>query len=258
VKHALAAIALVGALVGALAATARAEPPRALTDASAAASAGDWPRVQQLLAPLAAPGPSALAPADRADVERLSGLAAYFQSQFPAAEAHFLAFLRIDPDGSLDPALYPPEALAFLEGVKTRHRAEIAAQRPPPRRYLVLNLVPIAAQIQNGEPTKGIVIGSVIGGLLVGQLTTYLVLRSWCAEGTSGAATCDSSGDHVHSAQELRSANLVLGAAAIATYVYSVYDGVTHYRARSRELALTPFVSATTERSGLLGIAGSF
>lgn len=255
-KHALAA-----ALLLALATTAHAEAPRALADAGAAAAAGDWPRVQQLLAPLQT---LQIAIADRAEVERLSGLAAFFQNVLPSAEQHFLAFLRLDPDGSLDPALYPPEALAFFEGVKTRHRAEITAQRPPPHRSIWLNLIPVAGQAQNGELTKGIVIGGVIGGLLVAQLTTYLVLHSWCDETSDGgmsSATCDDNSNHVHAATELRTVNLMLGGAAILTYAYGVYDGISHYRARSRELQIQPFATTSehaSEHTTVFGIAGSF
>lgn len=253
----LAALALaVGLLAGQ--GRARADTPPEIAAANAAAAAGDWPHVQEILAPLQA---LQIAPADRAEVERLSGLAAYFGSQLPAAEAHFLAYLRIDPDGSLDPALYPPEVLAFLEGVKTRHRAEIAAHRPPPRRYFILNIVPIAAQVQNGERTKGFVIGGVLATFLVAQGTTYAVLRSWCSETPSGSATCDDKSNHVHAATELRTVNLMLGAGAILTYAYGVYDGVTRYRARSRELSIqqsiTPWATAS-EHAGLVGIAGSF
>jgi len=258
-RRAVALLVTLAALIT-LGRVARAEAPREIALANAAASTGDWPRVQQLLAPLAT---LQIALADRAEVERLSGLAAYFQNQ-PDAEAHFLAFLRIDPDGSLDPLLYPPEALAFLEGVKTRHRAEIQAQRPHGKRYVLLNLLPMAGQFQNGERGKGYVVGGLLGGFIVGDLTTFFILKSWCSQ-TSGdggpGATCDKGSNHFHAATELRTANLLFGVGAIVTYVYGVYDGVTRYRARSRELSIQQSISpwaSTTDRGSVLGIAGSF
>lgn len=245
------AAALLG--VAALATTAHAEQPRELAEAAAAAAAGDWARVEQLVAPLQAV-PIALA--DRAEAERLSGLAAYFQGRLAPAEEHFLAFLRIDPDGSLDPALYPPEALAFLEGVKTRHRAEITARRPRGRRYWLLSLLPPVAQFQNGDRAKGFVLGGLLGAFVVGNVTTFAVLHSWC-DPSGASVTCDDHGNHAHAATELRTANYLFGIGALATFAYGMYDGVHRYRERSRELALQPFASSS-EHANVFGIAGSF
>ncbi|HET7503254.1 MAG TPA: hypothetical protein VFK02_19675, partial [Kofleriaceae bacterium] len=77
----------------------------ALRDGNTAAMAGDWQRVAQLVNPLLR---QELSIPDLAEAHRLAGLAAFFQLRSADAEAHFLAYLRIDLDGRLDPALYPP------------------------------------------------------------------------------------------------------------------------------------------------------
>ena len=100
----------------------------------------------------------------------------------------------------------------------------------------------------------------MLGALLVGNVSTFLVLRSWCTETSNNgnvSATCDNTTNHVHAANELRTANFVFGIGAIATYAYGVYDGVTRYRERSRELSVQPFAS-TSEHTNVFGIAGSF
>src|SRR5438874_7564024 len=96
------------------------EPSVALRDANAAAIAGDWQRVGELVDPLLV---HALSPADVAEAHRLAGLAAFFQHRSADAETHFLAYLRLDLDARLDPALVPPEAVTFFDAVRARHAA---------------------------------------------------------------------------------------------------------------------------------------
>jgi hypothetical protein len=239
-------------------ASASAEPPppsdpaAALRDANAAATAGEWDRVAATVDPLLA---HSLGPADLGEAHRLAGLAAFFHNQRDAAEFHFLAYLRLDLQGHLDPALYPPEAVNFFEGVRARHAAELRARAPKGKRYWVVAPIPVASQIQNGERTKGIVIGSLIGAFAITNVTTYLVLRSWCQDTGS---TCDKTGtDHYKAAQNLSSVNVASGIALIAVAAYGVYDGVVGYRRRSRQLTLEPYANPTTS-GAMFGIAGSF
>lgn len=238
------------AIVALIATTAAADPASDLRDANAAATAGDWAKVQGLVDPLTTPS---LAPADRAEAYRLAGLAGFFMHATARAEQAFVEYLKLDLGGHLDPALYPPEVVSFFNDVRARHAAELRAAAPRPHRYWPLALLPPVAQVQNGENTKAIVLGSLMVVTLGTNLATYFVLRSWCH---NAGNTCDDSGkDHFRGAQTLSTLNLIGGAGFILTYAYGVWDGVRGYRRRSFELA--PYVSATGEAT-TLGIGGSF
>ncbi len=234
-------------------------PADVLRSGNSAATAGDWLQVSQLVDPLLR---GQLPPGDLAEAHRLAGLAAFFQGRRLDAENHFVAYLRIDLDGQLDPALYPPEVVTFFNDLKAKYSAELKARRPKQRRYWFLTFIPIAAQWQNGETTKGIVIGSAIGVFLAANLTSALVLRSWCTRVTGDAGsslTCDDRGNnHYGSAPTLRVINAIGGVGAILTYAYSVYDGVKNYRRRTREQSMQPFVSTTVHGESLFGVAGVF
>jgi hypothetical protein len=247
---------LLAAAVVLVAATAVADTSSALRDGNSAATAGDWALVRAVVEPLLA---NQLAPADLAEAHRLAGLAAFFQGRSAEAEAHFIAYLRIDLDGNLDPALYPPEVLTFFNDIKSKHGSELRAARPKPRRYFLLNFVPPVGQLQNGERVKGYVLGGLLGAFAVTNVTTYFVLRSWCTPTTgSGSQTvvCDNNKDHTRAAGELRTLNIATGVALIGTYVYGVYDGVETYRRRERE-SIQPFV-APVSNGAVLGLNGSF
>lgn len=228
-----------------------------LAQANAAATAGDWAAVDQLVDPLLA---GQLSSADLAETHRLAGLAAFFQHRTQSAEAHFLAYLRLDLDGRLDPALVPPEAVTFFEDVRARHAAELRALRPRPRGTWVKALLPPLGQIQNGETTKGIIIASAFGAFAITNVTTYFVLKSWCTptSGPAGAgASCDATVDHNHASASLRTLNISTGIAAIATYVYGVYDGVVGYRRRTHERIVLPYATAAND-GAVIGVLGSF
>lgn len=229
-------------------------PSDALRDANTAAAAGDWPRVSALVDPVLR---GALPPADLAEAYRLSGMAAFYHGRKDLAEAHFLAYLKIDLDGRLDPALYPPDVVGFFDEVRTKHQAELRARRPKARRYWLLNLIPPGGQIQNGHRKKAWVVGGLVGAFAIGNVATYLVLRSWCVRvnGPGGSSvTCDEDGDHARGASQLRAVNIVTGVGLIATYIYGVYDGVSNFR---RKESMRPFV-APVAGGGLLGIGGAF
>jgi hypothetical protein len=258
------AIALVAfaVLTGASARLARAQPGAMTSDilrnGNTAATAGDWQRVAQLVDPLLQ---RPLVPADLAEAHRLAGIAAFFQQRSDDAERHVLAYLRIDLDGRLDPALYPPDAVAYFNDVASRHAAELRALRTKPKRSWLLNLIPPGGQLQNGERTKAYVIGGLLGTLLVVNLTTYALLRSWCdhTDGRSGGGlTCTDGGDHTRSAEKIRPYNIASGIGVVVTYAYGVYDGVQGYRQRSREQAIQPFAAISSGTESIFGIAGSF
>jgi hypothetical protein len=249
------------AILAACAAVAGAAPvattSEVLREGNAAALAGDWPRVTRLVDPLLA---HPLAPADLGEAHRLSGIAAFFQQRNDAAETHFLAYLRIDLDGRLDPALYPPDVVTFFNDVASRHAAELRARRMRPRRTWYLTLLPPLGQFQNGERTKGYVVGGVLGSLLVANLTTYFLLRSWCehTQGQGGGGlTCNDPSDHTRAAARIRPYNIATGIGAIAVYLYGVYDGIQGYRRRTREQLLQPYAAVSPDAS-VVGISGRF
>ena len=233
-------------------------PADALREGNAAAMAGDWLAVSQLVDPLLR---GQLPPADLAEAHRLAGLAAFFQGRRVDAESHFVAYISIDLDGQLDPALYPPDVITFFNDVKAKHSPELRAKRPKIRkRYWALALLPPVAQWQNGDTTKAWVIGGALGVLLTANITSAIVLSRWCTRvsGEGGSSqTCDDGGDHYGSAPTWRAINLIGGVGAILTYTYGVYDGVKNYRRRSRE-SVQPFVSATAKGETMFGVAGSF
>lgn len=242
-------------LLALLCGIARAQPASdQLAAANAAASAGDWARVDTMVAPLFR---MQLGPTHLAEAHRLAGLAAYFQQRIPAAESHFVEYLKLDLDARLDPALYPPDVVTFFQDVQVRHAAELRARRPKQKRYWLLNLIPPGGQIQNGEKTKAIVVGSLLGAFAVANVTTFVVLSKWCRSVTGdggSSATCDDTKNRADTAAQLRAINIVSGIGLIVTYAYGVYDGVSGYRRRSER---QPFVMPTTG-GGVVGISGSF
>ncbi|HEY5936288.1 MAG TPA: hypothetical protein VIU61_16670 [Kofleriaceae bacterium] len=224
-----------------------------LREGNAAAAAGDWARVTQLVSPLLQ---GQLSATDLAEAHRLAGIAAYYQQRTGEAEAHFLEYLKIELDGRLDPALYQPEVVTFFNDVRTRNSGMLRARRPKTRRYFVLNLIPPAGQIQNGERTKALVIGGLIAAFAIGNVSTYFVLRSWCDEvtGSNGqSVTCDSAS--ASRTSRMRAINVATGIGLLVTYAYGVYDGVTGYRRRAREQQ--PFI-APVAGGGVVGLSGSF
>ena len=243
------AIVVVLALVG-LAAPARAD----IAGAQDALAAGDYDRTIELAESVIAA--RAEAKADLAEAHRLLGLAHYFRGNTMIAEEEFLAYLRLELDGRLDPALVPPEAIAFFEDVRARHAAELNKLRPRQRRYQLLNLVPPGGQIQNKQYTKAWVIGGAELALAATHLTTYLVLRSWCHRDDN---TCVSGGTDIpDKARKVRTVNYLSGAALIGVYLYGVYDGFRGASRARRERA-QPVVTATPLEGGFaVGAALSF
>lgn len=221
-----------------------------LVQAGAAADAGDWPMVIARATPVARDPRQRTA--DRAEAHRLLGLAAYAQGRLDDADRELFAFLRLDLDGHLDPHLYPPETVAYLESVRARHATELRALRPRPARTVLLDFLPPLGQFQNGHRTKGWVIAGVGGTMLVANLTTYAIVRAWCDEDDG---TCEVEGHSRRAtADTLRDINHAAGIAAIAVYAYGVYDGLRHHRRRPA-LVVTP---PPTGEGAVLGLAGRF
>ena len=220
-------------------ARARAEQPRdratvahtaaaILRDAAASLDAGSYQRAADLARGIVA-NPDVPA-TDRAEAWRLYGLASFFLEQHTGAEEAFLAYLKLDIDGRLDPALVPPEAIVFFEDVRARHAAELRKYRPGPerRRYRALNLLPPAGQFQNGHAVKGWVLAGVGGLSLATNVSTYLVLRRWCDPDTGVCKRGDES--RTDSARSLRTINTVSGVLFLGTMAYGIIDGFWRFR----------------------------
>ncbi|HEY5950421.1 MAG TPA: hypothetical protein VIV40_33250 [Kofleriaceae bacterium] len=239
------------------------DPSLALREANAAATAGDWQRVAAFVQPLLS---RQLDRADLAEAHRLAGIAALFAqpADHAGAEQHFVAYLRIDVDAHLDPALYPPEVVNFFNDVRARHAAELKALRPKSKRYAVLAVLPPFGQFQNGDKVKGIVIGSMIGAFAITNVTTFFMLRSWCFKQNGPGGTsigCDGetapSTNHNASAATLRGLNITAGVGLILTYAYGVYDGIRGYRRDTRERSLVPYASSSNGMS-IVGVHMNF
>ncbi|HUS27042.1 MAG TPA: hypothetical protein VMZ53_00980 [Kofleriaceae bacterium] len=233
-----------------------ADPSAALREANDAATQGDWTKVDGLVQPLLA---QQLDRADLAEAHRLAGISALF-AQPPRrdlAESHFVAYLKIDLDGHLDPALYPPDVVNFFNDVRAKHSAELKAIRPK-KRYAVLSVLPPFGQFQNGERTKGWVITGVIGTLAIADVTAFLLRRSWCTHVTSPSGNssyvCDG---HYDGARATRTIEIATSLGLLITYVYGVYDGVRGYRRESRERALMPYASPTNQ-GAVVGVQMNF
>lgn len=244
---ALAALAIL--LLGAWPHPARAQPAKQpasqaaelLRDAARALDAGEHQRAADLArGVLAADRLPAL---DRAEAWRIYGLACFFLEQLERAEAAFLEYLELEVDGRLDPALVPPEAIVFFEGVRARHAAELRQYRPPPRqkRYRALNLLPPVGQFQNGHRTKGWVIAGTGALLLATNVGSYLALRRWCDTATGVCQSGDQS--RTEAARVMRTANLASGALLLGVIAYGIYDGFHHYRATSDSRTAAVLVS---------------
>jgi hypothetical protein len=223
------AILVVVFLVSALA-SAQATPPAArLAEAQRLFGHADYRAVAEIAGPLAR-DPS-LDRADRTEAYRLFGLSLFLLAQPARAEGWLLQFLRLEPEAHLDPAVVPPDAIAFFEGIRARHEGELRALKPRPRRRRAwLNLVPPAGQFQNQEPAKGWSIGIAEGVLLATNISTYIVLINACDE----HRTCTLGRD---AANQLRMANLVSGALFVGVYAYGVLDGWLGHRNRIEDRA---------------------
>lgn len=240
-------------------------PAAALAQAQAHFLAGEYGAVPPLTEPLVADETTPRA--DRAEAYRLLGLAYFLLARADESEAALLEFLKLEPDAHLDPALVPPEAVSFFEGVRARHAGELRRYRVRPKSpSLLVAVVPLAAQLQNHEPGKAWALGATGGLFLVTNVTTYLMLEDLCGrkDGTCGEACdptvpgdCDGK-DKADLARTLRTVNRISGVAFIGVMAYGIVDGVLGYRRhRLRERGPT-LTFVPVEGGGALMWGGRF
>lgn len=205
-----------------------ASPSQLISAANEALSRGDYPRAEEAVNRVIAM--DTVRRVVRAEAYRTLGILKFYQESTEAARAAFLAYLKLEPDAHLDPALVPPEVITLLEDVRVKNEAAIESMRfsPPKKRYLMLNFLPAAGQFQNGNPVKGaLVAGSFV--LLAGaNVGSYLWLNSLCS---AANGTCGSEDDEKpQTARALKTVNLLSGIGLLTVYGYSVIDGLLGHR----------------------------
>lgn len=229
-----------------------------LSEANAALDAGDYPRAEEAVR--AVIDLEAVRRAERAEAYRILGIIKFYEEAIEEARSAFLSYLKLDPDAHLDPALVPPEAITLLEDVRVKHQAEIDAMRPTPpkNRYLLLNLVPVGGQLQNGENTKAAIVATSFALLAAANLGSYAWLQRYC----DTTQVCESGGQSkIETARTLKTVNLVSGVGLISVYLYSVFDGVRGHRRlnardrRMRRLNDMSFQVATTREATTLSLS---
>lgn len=202
-----------------------------IAEANASLEVGDFERAEVSVRAII--GRVAASKEERAEAFRILGLLKFNEQANAEARAAFLEYLRLNPDAHLDPAMVTPEAITLLEDVRARNLAELDAyrQKPEKKRYLLLNLVPAAGQIQNGERTKGILLASGMGLLLATNLGSYFTLKSYCDEVDRTCSSGDE--DRTATARNLQSVNVLSGIGLLSLYAYSVVDGYLGYKRHS-------------------------
>jgi len=103
--------------------------PAGLDSGVAAYQDGDYAAACEQLRGL---DPRTLRAADRARRGKYLGACNHVQGDLTAAREAFEAMLEADLDASLDPVLFPPEMITFLEEVRERRAAAQPAPPPPP------------------------------------------------------------------------------------------------------------------------------
>jgi hypothetical protein len=193
-----------------------------------AASAYEFGDIQQMvdLARLVSEGAFPASDEERAVGHRLLGLGLYLSGRPDRAEAAFVQLFRLDPRARLDRATTRPDAVAFFEDVRRRHK---------PKKVLAYNLLPPFGQLQNGTPVRGwVIVGAGLAsfGVLAG---TYFKLKSLEIDHNQST-------DHDLS-ERLKTVNFVAAGALAATYLIGVVDGLIGYAQDDAEPRLSFGVS---------------
>ena len=157
--------------------------------------------------------------ADRLEALRVYGIACTLTGRRTAAEGAFLLLLREEPSTALDPALVRPEAVAFFNEVRARHRAELLAAYRKNRRpyYWALDVLPLVGQIQNRQWKKAILFGALELALFATDVTTGTLLAHY--EQTDHTFT------HMSAFEPLRDVNWISFGALLTVTAAGIVDG---------------------------------
>jgi len=193
---------------------------------------GDYEAVVNRLRPIVENGARELPlQVDRIEALRVYGIACTLTDRKTAAEGAFLLLMREEPQTRLDPRLVRPEAVAFFDEVRLRHREELLAvyRRTVPRYNWGLDLLPVVGQFQNHQRVKGFVLGGLELALLGGTIVTYSLLTHY--EGHDHTFT-----GHEALYDSARGINITCFTALLAVTAYGIIDAfVVGAQRRHRE-----------------------
>jgi hypothetical protein len=162
-------------------------------------------------------------PAERANALRYLGIGLFLTGRAEGAETAFFELLRLRPDSRLDPHTTRPDAVAFFEQVRLRYAEPIRdAARANNRKVFAWNFLPPAGQLQNGNTTTAITIGSIELVSLGTAIATFALLKHW--EGPHN--TFPGRADQASLMQKVNWTSV--GVLSIA-FLVGVVDGIVHY-----------------------------
>ena len=211
-----------------------------LGPAREAYQSGDLPRARAELEALLQP-PRRSNPLEEAEAHLLLAATLHAQEDLARAEQEAVEGLALDADAKLDPLVYPPDFIAFVERVNVQRREQIA-QRATRRRPPVLvprSIPPAPVLVESRPASRGwYLVPFGVGHVVHGQSTKGTVLA--VGQGTMLAASVVSLGvalslrgsDGRYSEQDAPTArafnvSYLVGAYAFAAlYAYGVLDGL--------------------------------
>ncbi len=204
------------------------DPLAELARARAHLAAGDAASAARLAGAVARD--ATLGRADRGEANLVYGLALLALGLADEADATLFQYLVLHPDAHLEPTLYSPETVLFLEQVRERHAAALRRLRPRPvkRRHAALSLLPPAGQFQNGDRRKGIALGVIEFLLAATNVATYALLNDRCTEADGLCGTAP--GEPPDDARTLQRVNLLSGSLLAGVIGYGIIDAFAGHR----------------------------
>ncbi len=233
-----------------------ANPEQTLLLASNYYSYGRYERVVTLLRPLVERG-LLRGRGDRLEALRLFGICLFLTKRRAAAVQVFRTLIGLAPGTRLDPRIVQPEVVAAFERVRQPHlrrlrerarreraRQRIQARRELDRRFVILSLIPLAGQLQNGHWKKGVALLTVELALLAANLSSYFLLRSTSLRQPDGTfVEKDADGNVVHDRRGVARALMGINYASLGLLVgamlYGVVDGLYFHLRRNSQLKRT-------------------
>ncbi len=258
------------------------EPPEiALARAKQSYARGEFPQVVRALEPLLYPAVQVNAD-DELVAHKLLGLCYFFQNDLARAEREFTTLLQLNGEFALDPAFDPPPAIALLDAIRVRNRAQLeeiarqkqrdqeeharveeARRRAEEERIrrsqkpviverelhrLAIAFVPFGAgQVQNHQTTKAWLLGASQLALALSSLGLWSYLEIKYQNGQRPVPASES-----RTANAVSTAAIVTGALFWVDVAAGIVDALFHFR---RTVTLTP--SMLEGGSGLV-LTGAF
>ena len=176
--------------------------------------------------------------ADRLEALRVYGIACTLTDRKTAAEGAFLLLLREEPSTRLDGALVRPEAVAFFDEVRARHRDELldAYRKTRPRYYWLVDVIPLAGQIQNRQWKKAAIFGSVELALLATTIVSFELLNHYQGDRHDFMPSGPNGPNYTSTYDPLRYTNYLSFAALLTVTAAGIVDGfVVGARRKERE-----------------------